>query len=139
MDVIATALYTRLAGDATLTGLGSTGVHQGIAPTGTTYPFVTFQLADGFDRRVFGASASEWTEWIVKAWDVGGSHKRAKRMADRINALLDESEASLTVTGHAVMCLRRIRTLPDMTEQDEGQGVMYRSSGARYEVEVRDA
>ncbi len=139
MDAIATALHAALSNDTTLkTTLGVTGVYQGVAPRGATYPLITFQLADGEDRRVFGASATQWTEWIVKGWDLDSSHKRAKQIADRINALLDEHEAAITPTGLTVLCLRRIRTLPDMTDNDEGQGgLLYRSSGARYEVEVR--
>lgn len=138
MDAIATALYTALNGDTTLkTTLGVTGVYQGVAPAGATYPLVTFQLADGMDRRVFGASATQWTEWLIKGWDVGPSHKKAKGIADRVNALLDEKESSLSPTGLTVLCVRRVRVLPDMTDNDEGQGLLYRSSGARYEVEVR--
>lgn len=138
MDALATALYAALNNDATLkTTLGVTGVYQGVAPSGATYPLVTFQLSDGTDRRVFGASATTWTEWLIKAWDVGPSHKRAKQAADRINALLDENETALTPTGLTVLCVRRVRALPDMTDNDEGQGLLYRSSGGRYEIEVR--
>lgn len=142
MDAIATGIYTRLTGDtsgtASLTGLGMTGVHQGPAPQGSIYPYVTFQLADGEDRRVFGARATIWQDWIVRAWDIGNSHKRAKRIADRVDQLLDEGEAALTVAGYTVLLVRRIRPLPDVTESDENQGgLLYRSSGARYEIEVR--
>lgn len=142
MDAVATGLYSRLAGDTTggasLAGLGMTAVYQGVAPQGATYPYVTFQLVDGEDRRVFGARATAWMDWIVKAWDTGASHKRAKRLADRVDQLLDEGEAALTVAGHTVLSVRRIRSLPDVTESDENQGgLLYRSSGARYEIEVR--
>lgn len=137
MDALATAIYDALSNDAALGSLGVTGVYQGVAPGGATYPLVTFQLADGTDRRVFGAAATTWTEWIIKAWDAGASHKRAKQIADRVNALLDENEAALNPTGLTVLCVRRLRVLPDMTDNDEGQGLLYRSSGARYEVEVR--
>lgn len=141
MDAIATGLYARLSGDTTggasLTGLGCTGVYQGPAPQGATYPYVVFQLADGEDRRVLGARATIWQDWIVRAWDQGASHKRAKQLADRIDALLDEGEASLSVSGYTVLSVRRLRALPDTTESDENQGVLYRASGARYEIEVR--
>ncbi|WWT39949.1 tail completion protein [Microcystis phage Mae-JY09] len=141
MDAVATGLYSRLSGDTTggtsLAGLGMTAVYQGLAPQSAVYPYVVFQLADGEDRRVLGARATIWQDWIVRAWDVGDSHKRAKRLADRIDALLDEGEASLTVAGYTVLSVRRIRALPDTTEHDENQGLLYRASGARYEVEVR--
>lgn len=140
MDAIATGIYNRLAGDSgagSLDALGMTAVYQGVAPQGATPPYVTFQLADGTDRRVFGARATIWQDWIVKAWDEGSSHKRAKQLADRVDALLDEGEASLTVAGRTVLSVRRIRPLPDTTESDENQGgLLFRSSGARYEVEV---
>ncbi len=141
MDAVATGLYSRLSGDTTggtsLSGLGMTAVYQGVAPASATYPYITFQLADGEDRRVLGARATIWQDWIVKAWDQGASHKRAKQLADRVDALLDEGESSLTATGYTVLSVRRIRTLPDTVESDENQGLLYRSSGARYEIEVR--
>jgi hypothetical protein len=135
VNALGSALYARLSGDATLTSLGSTGVYQGIAPQGAALPHITIQMADGFDRRVFGARATVVEEWIVKAWDSGASHKRARQLIERVDALLDEDEAGLgTVTGWRLLNLRRSGQLPDMSEID--QGVVYRSSGARYEIEV---
>lgn len=138
MDALATAIYTALTNDTALaTTLGVRGVYQGVAPRGAQYPLITFQLVDGEDRRVFGRSATQWTEWLIKAWDVGQSHKRAKQIADRVYTLLDEQEAALAPTGGLrVLCVRRGRVFPDMTEVDEGQGLLYRSSGGYYEVEV---
>lgn len=127
------AIYSRLSGDATLTSLGSTGVYYGIAPQGATVPYVTIQLADGSDTRVFGARATVQERWLVKGWDSGPSHKRAKQLADRCDVLLDEYD--LVVAGGTAMCCRRIGQLPDLSEEEDG--VVYRQAGARYELEVR--
>lgn len=127
------ALYTRLSNDATLASLGSTGVYYGIAPQSAVAPYVTIQLADGDDTRVFGARATIRERWLIKGWDTGNSHKRAKQLADRCDALLDEYD--LVVGGGTVMACRRVGQLPDLTEDDNG--VLYRQAGSRYELEVR--
>lgn len=127
------AIYARLAGDATLTSLGSTGVYYGVAPQSATPPFVTIQLAEGTDTRVFGARATVQERWLVKGWDHGNSHKRAKQLADRADALLDEF--ALVVGGGTAMCCRRIGQLPDLIQEDSG--VVYRQAGSRFEIEVR--
>jgi hypothetical protein len=127
------AIYARLANDATLASLGCTGVYYGIAPMTATPPFVTIQLAEGTDTRVFGARATVQERWLVKGWDHGNSHKRAKQLAERADALLDEYD--LVVGGGTAMCCRRLGQLPDLTEDDNG--VLYRQAGARYEIEVR--
>lgn len=127
------AIYSRLAADATLTSLGSTGVYYGVAPQTAVAPYVTIQLADGDDTRVFGARATIRERWLIKGWDSGNSHKRAKQLSDRCDALLDEYD--LVVGGGTVMACRRIGQLPDLTEDDNG--VLYRQAGGRYELEVR--
>ncbi len=127
------AIYARLSNDTTLTSLGCTGIFYGVAPQGATSPFVTIQLADGEDTRVFGSRATIKQRWLVKGWDEGNSHLRAKRLADRCDALLDEY--ALVVGGGTVMACRRIGPLPDLVEDDDG--IIYRQAGGRYEIEVR--
>jgi len=127
------AIYSRLSGDSTLTSLGCTGIYYGVAPQGAVSPYVTIQLSDGTDTRVFGARATVREVWIIKGWDTGASHKRAKQLSERVDALLDEYD--LVVGGTAAMNCRRIGEMPDLTEDDNG--VVYRQAGARYELEVR--
>lgn len=127
------AIYSRLATDTTLTNLGCTGIYYGVAPQTATSPFVTIQLADGEDTRVFGSRATIKQRWLIKGWDEGNSHLRAKRLADRCDALLDEYD--LVVGGGTVMACRRIGPLPDLVEDDDG--IIYRQAGGRYEIEVR--
>lgn len=135
MIATGSALFTRLSGDATLSALGCTGVFNGVAPQGAALPHLTVQLVDGFDRRTYGTRATVVEEWMVKAWDTGDSHKRARQLIERVDALLDEGEETFgTVSGWRLLNLRRTAQLPDMSEVD--QGVVYRSSGARYEIEV---
>ena len=129
------AIYSRLNGDATLTSLGCTGVYYGIAPQTASAPFVTIQLFDGDDTRVFGARATIRERWLVKGWTTGNSHKVAKQMSDRCDTLLDEYD--LVVGGGTVMACRRIAQLPDLVEDDNG--VVYRQAGSRFELEVRAA
>lgn len=127
------ALYARLSGDATLTGLGCTGIYYALAPQSASMPYVTVTLGDGTDSRVFGARATVQERWVIQAWDSGNSHKRATQMMERVDALLDEYD--LVVAGGTAMCCRRIGALPDLVQDDNG--VLYRQAGARYELEVR--
>lgn len=131
------ALYARLSADSTLSSLtgGSASIYYGVAPNYARLPFVTIQLADGDDSRVFGARATIRERWIIKGWCEGSSHLAAKRIADRCDALLDEYD--LVVGGATVMACRRIAQLPDLVEDDNG--VVYRQAGSRFELEVRAA
>lgn len=129
------AIYSRLSGDATLTTLtgGSVAIYYGVAPSQAQAPYVTMQLADGDDTRVFGARATIRERWLIKGWCEGSSHLAAKRIADRVDALLDEYD--LVVGGGTAMACRRIAQLPDLSEEENG--VVYRQAGGRYELEVR--
>jgi len=129
------AIYSRLSGDATLTTLtgGSVAIYYGVAPSQAQAPYVTMQLADGDDTRVFGARATVRERWLIKGWCEGSSHLAAKRIADRVDALLDEYD--LVVGGGTAMACRRIAQLPDLSEEENG--VVYRQAGGRYELEVR--
>jgi hypothetical protein len=129
------AIYTRLSGDATLTTLtgGSVAIYYGVAPSQARAPYVTMQLADGDDTRVFGARATIRERWLIKGWCEGSSHLAAKRIADRVDVLLDEYD--LVVGGGTAMACRRIAQLPDLSEEENG--VVYRQAGGRYELEVR--
>lgn len=127
------AIYARLSGDTQLTTLGCTGIYYGVAPEGARAPYVTIQLAGGDDSRVFGARATVREVWAIKGWDTGASHKRAKQLAERCDALLDEYD--LPVGAGTAMNCRRLGELPDLS--DEQSGVVYRQAGARYELEVR--
>ena len=126
------AIYSRLSGDATLTALGVTGIYYGIAPAGAAAPYVTIQQVDGEDARVFGARAHSRLTFHVKGWDEGPSHLRAKQIAERCDALLDEY--ALSVGGTAVMSCRRGAILPDLTEVTNG--IQYRQAGGLYDIEV---
>lgn len=130
---VATALVSRLTAGTTLTALGCTGVHYGVAPQGAALPYLTVQLTDGTDTRVFGHRATVRQGWAVQAFDSGASHKRAKQIAEAADALLDEWP--LAYTGGTVMACRRLGELPDIAREENG--VTYRQAGARYEVEVR--
>ena len=134
-DAAGSAIYSRLSGDATLTTLtgGSVAIYYGVAPSQAQAPYVTMQLADGDDTRVFGARATIRERWLIKGWCEGSSHLAAKRIADRVDALLDEYD--LVVGGGTAMACRRIAQLPDLSEEENG--VVYRQAGGRYELEVR--
>jgi hypothetical protein len=129
------ALYSRLSADSALTALtgGSVAIFYGVAPSQAKAPYVTLQLADGDDTRVFGARATIRERWLVKGWCEGSSHLAAKRISDRVDSLLDEFD--LVVGGGTAMACRRIAQLPDLSEEENG--VVYRQAGGRYELEVR--
>jgi hypothetical protein len=102
---VQTAIYSRLAGDATLLALATGGVHNDV-PDGQDYPHVLISAAREKAWHTFGTAATGL------GWDVVvpiftrsryAGDKEALEIHDRIVALLNF--AALTVTGYtSVMC-----------------------------------
>lgn len=134
---VGSALVTKLAADATLTGTyGVTGIHMDIAPDDAAYPFVTLGFITGPDIYTFGTRA--WTDgrWQIRAWDDRPSTLRVAQIAERVDDLL--SDQVLTVTGHRTLVVRRTEELPTVPEIDPKSGLHVRSAGARFQIGVAE-
>lgn len=133
-NAIVQALFGVLSADATLTGLGVTGVHEQVV-THTDPPqeppYLVLQLSDAPDRYTMGRRVLLDEFWNVKAVDRSASAKRAGEIADRIYALLNLQP--LTVTGLSTLIVRREQSF---AYQEIDAGLVYHHAGGRYRVEV---
>jgi hypothetical protein len=116
MNPVRAALYSRLSGDATLTGLLSAqaAIYHQIAPQDAAYPLIVFQRQDGRPDWTFGDHMQR-DLWTVRAIDRATSASDAEAIADRIDVLLND--APLVVNGRALLYLRRESDV-DFSEQD---------------------
>lgn len=127
MKAVEKALYAKLSGDATLTGLAPGGVWRGVAPTGTSGVWVTFTHVSTLDNYTLAERATSRSNYLIKAIAPGESATGAWDAANRIDALL--SDQTLTVANEAAMSVRREGVI-SMTETDGGEE--YQHAGAYY-------
>jgi hypothetical protein len=127
MKELEAALYAKLAGDATLSGLAPGGVWRGVAPVGTTGVFVAFAQVSGVDAYTLKDRATTTYNYLIKAIGPGESATPAWNAAARIDALLNDQP--LTLSAGSVMSVRRERAMT-MTETDGGE--QYQHAGGYY-------
>lgn len=129
MNPVRSALYTRLTGDTTLTGLLSAtdAVFHQRAPQDAQTPYVIFQKTSGNPRYTF-ADHLQYETWMVKgvARGLGG---RAEDIAARLDIVL--TDAPIAPAGHDVLYLRR-ETDIDYPEDDGAE--TFRHVGATYRL-----
>lgn len=133
-NAVAKALFTVLAADATLTGLGVTGVHEQVVPQTDPPqdpPYLVLQLSDAPDRYTLGKRILLDEFWNVRAVDRSTSAKRAGDIADRVFALLNLQP--LTVTGLTTLIVRREQSF---AYQEIDAGLVYHHAGGRYRIGV---
>lgn len=131
------AVYNKLAGDTTLTGLLAappTGYAKSIyhdqAPDGATYPFIVFGKNSGTPTDAFKKPGAFETDiWLVKAVDKNTSADTAEAIAARIQTLLND--ATLTISGKTHLYLRR---QSDVEYPELASGVLYRHAGGLYRL-----
>lgn len=131
------AIYGKLAGDTTLTGMlatGAPGYTQAIyhfeAPENVQFPFVIFSKSSGVPTEAMGKpSAFETDVWMIKCVDQGSSADRAEAAAARIAFLLND--AALSISGANLMYLRR---QSDVDYSELADGVSYRHCGSLYRL-----
>ncbi len=136
MNEVRRAIYDRLTGDATLTGLLSTptAVFHQVAPADAATPFVVFHRQDGRPEHLYAGNEIQRDIWLVKAVDRGPSATRAEDIAARIQTLL--ADAPLNPVGrHHVACYRDADV--DYPEADAGE--TYRHVGATWRVITQPA
>lgn len=120
-------LFATLTADSELGDLAPGGVHEGIAPADTEYPFVTFQFQGGADVVVVGPDRYGSSDlWIVKAVTDGGSFGPVVEVEQRIDAVLQAASGS-NVNGHVFAASREAPFRLDDTQDGTKQlGGAYR-------------
>lgn len=135
MNAIGSAIYTALAGDATLTSLGCTAVYHELAPPDAEYPFLVHQAVAETDHYTFGERAWEEHVWMVRAWDQGRSTVRAQALMDRVDEVLTDQALTLPGGARQLVC-RRTERIPVPAEIDDQTGEHLRGAGARFVIGV---
>lgn len=130
------ALYGKLAGDTTLTGLlhaPPTGYSQSIyyqqAPQGAQEPYVVFNKQAGTPSYALSAKTMDTDVWLVKGIDRSDTADTADAISSRLDALL--TDASLSISGKTHLYLRRES---DVDYSEVVDGATYRHSGSLYRL-----
>lgn len=119
-----------LLADATLTGLVSTRVHDGLAPQGSAYPFVVFNHQGGYDALGVGsARVLNSGLYQIKAVTESDSYASAIAIADRIDEVL-HSAAGSKDGAYVAAC---VREQPIMIIE-VSNGIQYRHAGGLYRL-----
>lgn len=132
------AIYGKLSGDGTLTGLlgapaagYSKAIYHENAPAAAVFPFIVFSkssgtpLAEGFAAT---PEALENTIWLIKCIDHNTTADRAEAIAARLTKLLND--ATLSISAGSTQYLRRESDV-EYSEVDQGEvihhvGALYR-------------
>lgn len=136
MNPVRAAIYTRLSGDAVLTGLLSAPdaiYHRTIPQTGG-FPAVVFSRQSGTPGWQFAGAHIQDDVWLVKAVSRGSSASPAEDIAARIDAVL--TDAPLAVTGRLLLAVYRQSDV-DYDEVDAGE--RYHHVGSQYRLVTQPA
>lgn len=121
-----------LVNDATLTALLPDGVYFDVAKKNATRFVIVSQLAHE-DEYVFGGSAWEVFDYLVKAVVLSTSGADVKTAAARIHTLLQD--ALLAPVGYVPMRLQRVERVR-FTEVDDDSDSRWQHRGGRYAVMI---
>lgn len=134
MNALKVAIFNKLKGDATLTGLlanGTASIYQSVAPQEADPPYVVFNQQAETDAYTLSQRSWENSIYLVKAVTQGTSPAAAGTIAERIDTVL--TDGALSVSGHTHMYTRRTATV-DYPEVD--RGVTYRHAGGLFRIYV---
>lgn len=127
------ALLAALRADATLATKAPGGVHQDLAPTGTTGVFVTVTLEtareDADLNKVIGLLERTYT---LAAWADGLAPATAEAAAEQVDATL--LSGSLTLTGFVVVDVQRVDIINRKVLDETGT---WQERGARYQIQAQ--
>lgn len=133
MDPVREALVGKLLATSAVTSkLGAaTNVFHRVAPRGAVPPYVVLHRQAETDAWTFSGPPLEHDLWTVKGICRGSSSGPADDIAAAITAALND--ATLTITGYALLYLRRESKL-DYGEVDDGE--QYHHVGAIFKVDL---
>ncbi len=119
-DPIRAALVGRLLATGSVTSkLGAANnVFHRVAPANAVPPYIVLHRQAGTDEWAFAGAALEHDLWTVKAICRGTASTAADEIAAAITAALND--APITVTGYALLQLRRVSKV-DYGERSDGE------------------
>lgn len=123
-------IFDTLSADATLTGLVSTRIYDGLAPQGSSYPFVIFNHQGGADVRGVGTfRAMNSSLFQIRAHTESESYSSATAIADRIDTVLQGAAGSKD-GAYIATCVRE----QPLMLLEQNNGIQYRSAGGLYRL-----
>lgn len=129
-----TAIYNKLAADATLTALlanGSSSIFHQIAPEQTNAPYVIFNQQSGTPDWTMGQKAFDNYTYQIKGVTEGPSAAAAGTIAARIETVLNDQP--LTLASGTLLYLRKAS---DVDYPETNLGTIYNHSGGIYRILV---
>lgn len=132
MRALVKGIYSRLSGDATLTGFAPGGVWHGVAPSTASGVVVVYSLVSAADDYTLGRRATVTERFQIKAVAPGPSAAPAWSAAERVEALL--TDQAFMLDGASLMMCRREQVI-SFTEQDGGE--QYQHAGGIYQFMVQ--
>lgn len=132
-SAIETAIYTAL-NVAPLLAAAPGGVHNGIAPPGTAFPYVVFDKITGDHQYLLGGPSAtpalSTLSYRVKAIDASLSKEAAQAALAIADGLLNG--IALVVSGATTLYCQRLR---DVDYDEPGEGVtIYQHVGHEYDI-----
>lgn len=133
VNAVKAAVYARLSGDATLTGLASGGVHDRTAPQGSVCPYVILAKQAGTAFHMLGNNAGfDEQLFLVKGVTDEHSAKKAGEIAERADTLLNRY--ALTIAGGTLLVCRREL---DVDYDERTDGHVFKHVGHIYRIGVQ--
>lgn len=123
-----TAIYTVLNVESVVNE-ATGGVFNSLAPQGTSPPFVVFQAMSKVDDYFAFTGRGGSAIYMVKAIDRSPWPKSAGDIDTQIDSVMQD--ASLSITGHALLSCRRESDIYLVENQD---GVIYQHIGGMYRI-----
>lgn len=130
------ALYGKMAGDSTLTGLlhsPPAGYTKSIfyeqAPAGAQFPYIIFTKQAGTPRYALANRAFDNDVWLIKGVDRADTADTADNIASRLDALL--TDGTISISGRTQLYLRRES---DVDYAEVTDGVTYRHAGCLFRL-----
>jgi hypothetical protein len=130
------ALYGKMAGDGTLTGLLGTpatshnqSIYHDIAPKGSGYPYIVFSQQTGTPRYTLGSRAFDNDLWLVKGVDGNSDSDPVDAIASRLDDLL--TDGTISISARDQLYLRRET---DVVYSEVVDGVLVRHHGSLFRL-----
>ncbi len=136
MNPVRAALYTALAGDATLGALLSapTAIYHRVVPQGGVLPVVVLSKMAGTPEWQFAGTHLQTDVWLIKGIAKGSSSSVAEDIAARASAVLND--AVLSVTGRILLSIKREL---DVDYEEVTSGELYHHVGSNFRVVTQPA
>jgi hypothetical protein len=130
------AIYGKMAGDGTLTGMLGTkpagysqAIYHDIAPKGAGYPYIVFSQQTGTPRYTFGSRAFDNDLWLVKGVDGNSDSDPVDAIASRLDDLL--TDGTISISARDQLYLRRET---DVVYSEVVDGVLVRHHGSLFRL-----